>query len=82
MSDVLVLDTLGSPVAFVSWQRTVNLQWQDRAVVVKEDAKRILRSPSFELGMPRVIKLRNHISRKLRWTVWKCALFHGRLAGA
>ena len=69
MSDTLVLDTLGFPVAFVSWQRAVNLQWQDRAVVVTEDAKRILRSPSFEMGMPRVIKLRNHISRKLRLKV-------------
>ena len=69
MSDTLVLDTLGFPVAFVSWQRAVNLQWQDRAVVVTEDAKRVLRSPSFEMGMPRVIKLRNHISRKLRLKV-------------
>ena len=69
MSDTLVLDTLGFPVAFVSWQRAVNLQWQARAVVVTEDAKRILRSPSFEMGMPRVIKLRNHISRKLRLKV-------------
>jgi 5-methylcytosine-specific restriction endonuclease McrA len=69
MSDTLVLDTLGFPVAFVSWQRAVNLQWQDRAVVVAEDAKRVLRSPSFEMGMPRVIKLRNHISRKLRLKV-------------
>ena len=69
MSDTLVLDTLGFPVAFVSWQRAVNLQWQDRAVLVTEDAKRILRSPSFEMGMPRVIKLRNHISRKLRLKV-------------
>jgi len=42
MSDTLVLDTLGFPVAFVSWQRAVNLQWQDRAVVVTEDAKRVL----------------------------------------
>jgi 5-methylcytosine-specific restriction endonuclease McrA len=69
MSDTLVLDTLGFPVGFVSWKRAVNLQWQDRAVVVAEDAKRILRSPSFEMGMPRVIKLRNHISRKLRLKV-------------
>jgi 5-methylcytosine-specific restriction endonuclease McrA len=69
MSDTLVLDTLGFPVAFVSWRRAVNLQWQDRAVVVAEDAKRVLRSPSFEMGMPRVIKLRNHISRKLRLKV-------------
>ena len=69
MSDTLVLDTLGFPVAFVSWQRAVNLQWQDRAVVVAEDAERVLRSPSFEMGMPRVIKLRNHISRKLRLKV-------------
>jgi 5-methylcytosine-specific restriction endonuclease McrA len=69
MSDTLVLDTQGFPVAFVSWQRAVSLQWQDRAVVVSEDAERILRSPSFEMGLPRVIKLRNHISRKLRLKV-------------
>ena len=68
MSDTLVLDTLGFPVAFVSWQRAVNLQWQERAVVVTEDAKRVLRSPSFEMGMPRVIKLRNHIGRNGRTT--------------
>jgi 5-methylcytosine-specific restriction endonuclease McrA len=69
MSDTLVLDRMGFPVAFVSWQRAVNLHWQDRAVVVTEDAKRILRSASFEMGMPRVIKLRNHVSRKLRLKV-------------
>jgi 5-methylcytosine-specific restriction endonuclease McrA len=69
MSDTLVLDMQGFPVAFVSWRRAVNLQWQDRAVVVSEDAQRILRSPSFEMGLPRVIKLRNHISRKLRLKV-------------
>jgi len=67
--DTLVLDTQGFPVAFVSWQRAINLQWQDRAIVVTEDSKRILRSPSFSVGMPRVIKLRNHISRKLRLKV-------------
>ena len=69
MSDTLVLDTLGFPVAFVSWQRAVSLQWQDRAVMVTEDAKRVLRSTSFEMGMPRVIRLRNHISRRLRLKV-------------
>jgi 5-methylcytosine-specific restriction endonuclease McrA len=78
MSDTLVLDTLGFPVAFVSWQRAVNLQWQDRAVMVAEDATRILRSPSFEMGMPRVIKLRSHISRNLRlqvpMTCWNIAI--------
>jgi hypothetical protein len=47
-------------VAFVWWQRAVNLHWQDRAVMVAEDAKRVLRSPSFDMAMPRVIKLRNH----------------------
>ncbi len=69
MSDTLILDTSGFPLAFVSWQRAVSLQWQDRAVVIAEDAERILRAPSFEMGLPRVIKLRNHISRKLRLKV-------------
>ncbi len=69
MSDTLILDTQGFPVSFVSWQRAVCLYVQDRAVVVSEDAERILRSPSFEMGLPRVIKLRNHISRRLRLKV-------------
>ena len=69
MSDTLILDTQGFPVAFVSWKRAVCLYFQDRAVVVSEDAERILRSPSFEMGLPRVVKLRNHISRKLRLKV-------------
>ena len=69
MSDTLVLDVQGFPVAFVSWNRAVNLMWQNRAVVVSEDAKAILHSQSFEMGMPRVVKLKNHISRKLRLKV-------------
>jgi len=67
--DTLVLDTQGFPFAFVTWQRAVNLYFQDRATVVTDDAERILRSPSFEMGLPRVIRLRNHISRKLRLKV-------------
>lgn len=64
--DTLVLDTQGFPVAFVSWQRAVNLWCQSRAVVVTEDTERVLHSQCFEMGLPRVIRLRNHISRKLR----------------
>jgi len=67
--DTLVLDTQGFPVAFVTWQRAVNLYFQDRATVVTDDAERILRSSSFEMGLPRVIRLQNHISRKLRLKV-------------
>ena len=40
MSDTLVLDTQGFPISFVSWQRAINLQWSDRAVVVSEDAEK------------------------------------------
>lgn len=69
MSDTLVLDVQGFPVSFVTWQRAVNIYFQNRAVVVSEDADRVLRSPSFEMGMPRVIKLRNHVSRRLRLKV-------------
>jgi len=48
--DTLVLDTQGFPFAFVTWQRAVNLYFQDRATVVTDDAERILRSSSFEMG--------------------------------
>jgi 5-methylcytosine-specific restriction endonuclease McrA len=66
MADVLVLDANYRPVGFCSWDRAVKNVWEDRADVIKEDeAGRKLHGGRnaagyvFEMGMPRVIRVRN-----------------------
>lgn len=60
MPDVLVLDSNYRPVGFKSWQDAVKNVWEDRAIVIKEDESgKMLHSPSFEMGMPRVIRVKN-----------------------
>lgn len=67
MNDVLVLDQNWIPSGFCSWENAVKLIWEDRAILVKEDeAGRILRSPSFSMGMPRVIAVKNAWTRRKR----------------
>lgn len=67
--DTLVLDMSGIPVGFVSWQRAVKLYWEDRAVILDEDEDRVLHSPSFEMGMPTVIRAKNWVRRRKRLSV-------------
>ncbi len=70
MNDTLVLDMNWQPVGFTTWQNAVKLVWEERAQVVKEDeAGRILRSPSFSMGMPRVIVVRNAWTKRRRQAV-------------
>jgi 5-methylcytosine-specific restriction endonuclease McrA len=69
-NDVLVLDMNWQPVGFCSWQNAVKLWFEDRAKVVKEDeGGKVLHSPSFEMGMPRVIVVRNAWTRRKRQSV-------------
>jgi 5-methylcytosine-specific restriction endonuclease McrA len=56
----------GTPIDFVSWRKAVKMLWEDRAITVKEDSERILRSPSFEMYMPRVIRAKNWVERRRR----------------
>lgn len=70
MNDTLVLDMNWQPVGFCSWQNAVKLWYEGRAQVIKEDeAGRVLRSPSFTMGMPRVIVVRNAWTRRRRQAV-------------
>lgn len=70
MADTLVLDMNWKPVGFCSWQNAVKLVWEERAQIVREDeAGRVLRSPSFSMGMPRVIVVRNAWSRRKKQAV-------------
>jgi 5-methylcytosine-specific restriction endonuclease McrA len=70
MADTLVLDMNWEPVGFCSWRKAVKLWYEDRAVIIKEDETgKVLRSPSFELGMPRVIRVRNAWVKRKRLAV-------------
>jgi 5-methylcytosine-specific restriction endonuclease McrA len=66
MSDVLILDSTGQPIYTTDVQDALRLWVKDKAVVLAEDeAGKLLHSDSFEMGMPRVMQLRNWIARKL-----------------
>jgi 5-methylcytosine-specific restriction endonuclease McrA len=67
--DTLVLDMTGTPIGFVGWKKAVTLIFKDRATVIDEDAARILRSPSFEMGLPTVIRVRNAWRRRKKTVV-------------
>ena len=70
MSDVLILDMNYTPVGFCSWQNAVKLWFEDRAKIVKDDeGGRVLHSPNFEMGMPRVICVRNAWVRRKKQAV-------------
>ena len=68
-TDTLVLDMTGTPIGFVGWQKAVTMVWKDRAMVMDEDSDKILRSPSFEMGMPTVIRARNWVRRRRKTAV-------------
>src|SRR5208337_2925773 len=69
MADTLVLDLANRPIGFVSWQRAVKMYWEDRAEIVKEDPLVILHSPSIEMNMPRVIKAKNYVVKRMKLSV-------------
>jgi 5-methylcytosine-specific restriction endonuclease McrA len=68
-ADTLVLDKNWQPQSFCSWQNAVKLVYEGRAEVIKEDAEKILHSPSFTWKMPRVIVVRNAWVKRKRQSV-------------
>jgi 5-methylcytosine-specific restriction endonuclease McrA len=70
MSDVLVLDATGQPIYTTTVRDALRLWNNDKAVVLEEDYEgKLLHSDSFEMGMPRVVQLRNWVARKLNLRV-------------
>ncbi len=56
----LLLNSSFEPLATVSWQRAITLIWVDKVDVVAEyDA--VVRSPSLELEVPAVVRLRQYL---------------------
>ncbi len=65
MSDTLVLDKAYRPVETRVWQDAVKLVYEGVADLLVEDDKKTLHSDSFEMGMPRVIRIRNWVKKNL-----------------
>ncbi len=73
MSDVLVLDKMGSPVYTTALRDAIRLYVNDKAVVVEQDWEgRILHSERFAMGMPRVVQLRNWVAFRFNARVSLC----------
>lgn len=67
MNDCLVLDAASRPIGIVGWERAVKLYWEDEAVIVAEDAKgKVLHSQKLDMGLPRVIRLKNYIAKNVK----------------
>jgi 5-methylcytosine-specific restriction endonuclease McrA len=56
----LLLNSCYGPLATLSWQRAVSLVWVDKVDVVAEYSA-VVRSPSIELPVPAVIRLRRYL---------------------
>jgi len=60
---VLILDSGYRPLGIINWKKAVALAWLDKAEIL-EEYDDVLRSPSFEMNVPAVIRLRSYIIRK------------------
>lgn len=65
-SDVLVLNQSYMPIGLVDWQTAVKLWYENVATVEVSDEAKVLRSQCFEMGMPRVIRVKNAFTRMAR----------------
>lgn len=64
MSETLVLDASCFPVARVPWQRAVTLLFQNKVEVIEEYEDKELRSCTFSIKMPSVVKFIRSVKRR------------------
>lgn len=57
-NETLVLDKKGDPYYVEDWQEVVRLHCLGSIDIIAEDDTKILHSDGFEMGMPRVVKLK------------------------
>ena len=70
MQDTLVLDKNWMPQSFCSWNTAIKLWYEGRATIIKEDeGGKVLHSPSFTMGMPRIIVIKGVWTKRRRTTV-------------
>jgi len=55
--ETLVLNRIYEPIDRISWQRAVALWWLDKVEIVEEYADREIRSVSFSMRMPSVVRI-------------------------
>lgn len=64
--ETLVLSTSFEPVARISWQRAITLLFLGKAEVVEEYEDKVIRSVTFEVRMPSVIRFLRGVRAKRR----------------
>jgi 5-methylcytosine-specific restriction endonuclease McrA len=64
MQDCLVVDSTHRPIAYCSWMEAVKLYYEGVADIIKEDAEKEIHSPSVTMKVPRVIAIRNYVSKR------------------
>jgi 5-methylcytosine-specific restriction endonuclease McrA len=66
MKETLILDNSMMPINFTSGQKAVKMLYTNKADIVYFDENEVFRSEKFDVGMPRVIRLKNQITMKFR----------------
>lgn len=69
MQDTLVVDQTSRPIGFCTWQDAVKLYYEGVVTVLKEDPEKEIRSQHLTLKMPRVVQVKNYVSRRQRESV-------------
>src|SRR5438105_12051073 len=64
MSETLVLNATYEPVARVTWQRAISLLFSGKVEVVEEYENKTIRSVSFEVRMPSVVRFLRLLKRR------------------
>lgn len=62
--ETLVLNATYEPIARVSWQRAITLLFSGKVEVVEEYEDRTIRSVTFELRMPSVVRFLRRLTRR------------------
>jgi 5-methylcytosine-specific restriction endonuclease McrA len=64
--DTLVLDNSMIPINFTSSSRAIKMLYTNKADIIYSDDSELFRSEKFDIGMPRVIRLKNKFAMKCR----------------
>lgn len=65
----LVLDLAQNPIGTCTWKRAMKMIYEERASVLIEDPLKRIHSTDFELGMPRVIVVKNYVVKRMRKSI-------------
>lgn len=69
MQDCLKVDRFNQPFEFCTWEEAVKLIYEGVAIVLKEDETEEIHSQHLTMKIPRVILVKDHISKRKRETV-------------